>query len=220
MKKLFLLLGILLLIPAMVYSTPITIDLNTGIGVSFQDEGTLTADQTTLLRDLDDSWAPATIGTVTHDYYATGGSDLFFDAISLNFDLSSVGWDTITSATLRFYTQKGAYGDYGPSQLLWQHYEILEGAYNDTHEDLSPIGGIGIDFGKGTILASNLTIRWLESDIPVSWITADDFDVTLRLWNARIDKVELSVSPIPEPSTCLLLCFGLIGMIGIKKELG
>lgn len=213
--KLFSVLFIFLLLPVMVYAVPITIDLNSGAAISFQNEGTLEAYQTTLLQNLDNSWAPIKTGTVINDYYATGTSQNYFDAVSLNFDLSSIGWNNIENATLRFYVQKGDY-----IREWWHHYEVLEGEKNPLHGDIAPTGWDGlINFGD---YESNEVVGWLESDIPVSWITANasnDFYITLRLWNVRIDKVELSVNPVPEPSTCLLFLFGIIGMSGVKKKI-
>ena len=50
MRKLFLCAIIFLLISPTAYATPVTFDLMSGIAVSFQNEGTTQADQTTLQR--------------------------------------------------------------------------------------------------------------------------------------------------------------------------
>ncbi len=195
----------------------ITIDLNSGI--SFQNEGTifsLEKDQTSLLHALDDDWAPGLIGfgLVVFDYYATGTDLRYIDAVSLNFDLSSVGWNNILSADLRFYSQKGNYGE-----TSWGHYAILQGAFNPLDQDKDPIDAVGpiVDFGSA---APNATVDWLQGAISPSWITGDSFDVTLRLWNVRVDRVELlvDVGQAPEPSTMFLLVTGLLGVMRYARR--
>jgi len=171
----------------------------------FQNEGTLTQNHFSLLSKLDGQWGPSTGGTVTFNYYATGTSSKYWDAISLNFDLSPVGWSNISSATLRFYTQQGAYPN-----LDWHHYQVLQGAFNPSYQDNSPTGWSGlINFGN---YGSNGLVGWLEAPVPVSWITTNNFDVTLRLWNARINYIELQTTVIPEPNTILLLGSALLGI--------
>jgi len=202
MKKCILAFVVLLVLAAAA-SADLTIPLSSATSTSFQNEGTSMADHTWLLSSLDGKWAPLIGGTVKNDYYATGTSDDWWDAVSLNFDLSSVGWENIVSAQLAFYTKQG---DYWRSD--WHHYEILQGALNPTHEDSGP--GVGIDFGGGFP-------GWLYEPIPLAWITtpaSNNFDITLRLWNARIDKVEL-LATVPVPGAVLLGLLGL-GAAGVK----
>lgn len=172
--------------------------------VSFENELVFqTVDHSALLADLDGQWAPSvTPGVTTHDYYATGGGKKWWDAVSLNFDLSAIGSEHIASAELRFYAQKGTYVEPG-----WHHYRVLPGAFNPTDEDRNvepPFDGL-VDFGDP---GDNGLVGWLSEPIPLSWITDDSFDVTLRLWNARIDKIELDVVRAPLPGAVLL---GLLG---------
>ena len=184
------------------YSFTYTFQLSDAIG--FQNEGTLTQNHLALLNSLDNIWGPSTGGTVTFDYYATGTSPQYWDAISLNFNLSPIGYQYISMATLRFYTQQGAY------TTSWHHYQVLQGAFNPLNQDLAPIGLPGLtDFGNYGV---NGLVGWLEAPVPLSWITSNNFDITLRLWNARIDYIELQTNVIPEPNTILLLGSGLLGI--------
>jgi hypothetical protein len=187
-------------------------------GRSFQDERTFQmADHTALLTELDGQWAPLSIAG-SRDYYATGSSYRWWDAVSLSFDLSPVGGvKHIVSAVLRFYTQQGTYVD-----TTWHHYELLEGEFNPTHEDDHAVTGAWpglVDFGD---YGSNGVVGWVEAPVPTSWITTDIFDVTLRLWNARIDKIELDVVSAPLPGAVILslLGFGSTGLLARLRRRG
>ena len=91
---------------------------------------------------------------------------------------------------------------------------MLQGGFNPTNQDYGPfnanIVGTLTDFGGAGALPQNTTVGWLEASIDTSWITSDSFDITLRLWNARIDRIELEI--VPEPSAIALLAIGLAGL--------
>jgi len=184
----------------------IVVPLSSATSIGFQNEGTPTADHTALLKDLDGVWAPSTSGTVTYNYYATGTSSSWWDAVSLHFDLSGVGFENILSAQLAFYTQQGDY-----TYSWWHHYEVLPGAMNPTHQDTDPVVTGLVDFGNH---GNSGLVGWLYEPIPLAWITGDSLDVTLRLWNARIDQVQL-LATVPVPGAVLLGVLGL-GAAGMK----
>lgn len=192
---------------------------------AFQDEGTLSADHTAVLSTLDGNYGAELSGTVNQSYYATGTSPGFFDAISASFDLSGIGYDNVDSAELRFYVQKGAYatldGTAGFSSLnnSWQHYQLLEDAFNPTNEDSSPFNAGIIDFGEGIEFAQNSVIGWVSASVDTAWITSNDFDITLRLWNARIDRIELAVTQVavPSPSVFALTLLSLFALGYVKR---
>ena len=212
MKQIMKLATVALMVMALWWSPThadlVTVPISSATSTSFQDEGTLTFDDTAKLSSLDGDWAPSTAGTVTVDYYATGTSVRYWDAVSLNFDLSGVGYDEILSAELAFYTQQG---DYGVYDATWHHYEILEGAFNPTHQDIGPTVAGLVDFGDH---GNSGLVGWLTEPVPMAWITGNDLDLTLRLWNARIDQVELR-AVVPVPGAVLLGILGL-GAVGVK----
>ena len=190
----------------------ITIDLNTG--TAFQNDGApLSADHTALLKDLDDSWGPGTTGGIA-DYYASGLGAFWLDAISLNFDLSGIGYSNITDLELRFYVQKGDYSlvnindpdHWNPLNPNWEHYQVLQGAFNTTNEDWGAPAMYNNNYGFidfygdwSDIADRGHVFGWISYPIDLSWVTSDNFDVTLRLWNARIDRVELVANTAPAP---------------------
>jgi hypothetical protein len=200
------------------------IEISSGTAVSFQDEGTLTADQTSVLNTLDGNFGPIPTGTVTQSYYATGTSAAYFDAISLNFDLSSVGFANVGSAELWFYVQKGDYATIDGSDAFnagrnaWEHYQVLEGSMNSSNQDATPFVSGTTDFFGGGTKAANEVLGWVSASIDNSWITSDSFDVTLRLWNARIDKVELRVNDVSAPSAGILVLFGALCAFATRRS--
>jgi hypothetical protein len=153
--------------------------------VGYQDEGTgCVAEQShlPLVTALDGVWAvdPSSCSGINYNYYATGSSSAYFDALALQFDVS--GYSTANyDATLRFYLRDGGYS------TAWHHYKVY-GTFKDNSEcyDVAPssCGGNPESFANGFE-------GWIEEPLDGS-IWEDGF-LSLRIWDARVDKVELKL---------------------------
>lgn len=208
---------LIILVPGLLFANIIEFNFTPESAITFQNEGSPTeVDQTAILNSVDGQWAP---GIVKYDFYNNGISTAYWDAISLNFgleDLSGAPLDLncITDATLRFYAQKGSYYN-----NTWEHYFLLPGEFNPEYQDIIVNNPVPIDVNGAELF----TEGWVEANIPLDWITQNDLGLTLRLWNLRVDGVELNVAnncsaPVPEPSTLLLLIFNLGGIIAFRAR--
>lgn len=149
--------------------------------LSFQNEGTLEYDDLEKIMSLDSTYAPTTYGTVVLDYYANGTMPDWFDAVSLAFDVSGVDDTSGWSGFLQAYIEKGDCAGAG-CDTNWHHFITLPGEKNPSYQDDPPSSLFkSFDFDKG----------WIYDTIPGSWITDDTLEITLRLWNARVDVVRL-----------------------------
>jgi len=88
--------------------------------------------------------------------------------------------------TLRFYIFDGGYS------VSWHHYEILQGKYNTTHQNISPPAAAtpwddSLDNGPNALLIE-ITLNHWEWDSGSFWMT-------LRLWDAKVDFVQLIITP-------------------------
>lgn len=162
-----------------------TVVLKPITAVSFQDEGTAGFDDTQWLIEQDDVWGPSVVGSVKNDYYATGNGKDWFDAISINFDVTGFSIDTHTPI-LRFYAQHGSYRD-----SFWQHYLLQKGKENQLLNDTVPPTKIAeantIDYTSG---------KWIEAELPKEFWAEDSLWLTLRLWNVRVDAIEMYMKPL------------------------
>ena len=184
--------------------------------VAFQDEPDppTQADVLPAVSDLDGIMSPVDIvpvGPVTANIFANGGSTLYFDALSLEFD--PAGMD-LNDLALQVYLRKGGYQD-----TSWEHILLLAGAFNPTSEDLG--AEAGIDVLPGGILPSHADYGWYE--IPFDATSDPDYTLpggnvalTLRLWNWQVDQVLV----VPEPATACLLMAGLLAAVTRRKRRG
>lgn len=167
---------------SMIYQTEI---FSPTVVTSFQNEGTAGVDDTELLLSQDEQWAPSLVGSVKNNYYATGNGADWFDALTVKFYLPDRNPESYT-AILRFYAQHGDYSD-----SFWNHYLLQKGKENQAQSDSWPptevAGAQSIDFAAG---------KWIEIDVPIDYWTGDELWLTLRLWNIRVDAIQLKLVPI------------------------
>ena len=130
------------------------------------------------MTDLDGNWAPTVVDPVTRDWYITGPYVAYWDAASVRFDLSEMGHENIMSATLRAYIRDGNYSS------QYHHYDLYLG------EKITTDGDDG--YGGHDSFTDGMT-GWIEHEVPINWITDDDLWLSLRLWDARVDRIELDV---------------------------
>lgn len=169
--------------------------------IAFQNEGDTNLDTLLAVSSLDDSWSPADVapyGTISTDYYANGNDPQYLDAISLEFE--PTGLD-LTTLKLRCYLQKADYVN-----PFWEHYQLLPGKYNPHNQDEGGAGPPNFppDVTRhslvGTNLPNNTVIGWLEfpfdaTSHPAYIMENGNIGLTLRLWNWRVDAVQLVGEP-------------------------
>lgn len=186
---------------ALAHGQTVTIPLSSG--VSFQNEGTLTFDDTARLIAQDGLWGPTVTGTVTQNAYATGTSPTWFDAASLSFDLAGAGVNylDITSASLEMYIRNGNSGGWTTHSYL-----LLPGAFNPTAQEAGPLG-----------TPFNLPNGGLVSEpIAPGDFTSNTFSITVRMWEVNVDMVRLVVNVVPTPGAAAML--GLAGVASLRRR--
>ena len=160
-------------------------------GIGFQgSESSVVEDHTSYIQDLDGNWAPPTT-LVPNNYYATGLDANYWDALSVKFDTNEYDPSEYT-AVLRFYAKKGSYWN-----KQWYHYIILKGEKNPKYQD-ADWEAVSNDPKVHSI--SNSGGSWFEEVLPGSYWNSGSFWVTLRMWNVKIDAVELVLIPKEPPS--------------------
>lgn len=168
---------------------PPIVTLKPKSATSFQNEGTTSTDDTNLVQDKDGFWAPSSTGTVTQDYFAAGVGDKFFDGLSLQFDVgdrSHVNY----RAVLRAFVQHGSYGLFPrDGDDRWDHYLTLPGQQNPDYQDVDPFNVPNAE------VINHSTGKWIEIELSPKFWSEGVIWVTLRLWNIRVDAVELVLTP-------------------------
>jgi PKD repeat protein len=160
-------------------------------GIGFQgSESSQEEDHTSYIQDLDSNWAPPTT-LVPNNYYATGLDANYWDALSVKFDTNEYDPSEYT-AVLRFYAKKGSYWN-----GQWYHYIILKGEKNPKYQD-ADWEAVSNDPNVHSI--SNSGGSWFEEVLPSSYWNSGSFWVTLRMWNVKVDAVELVIIPKEPPS--------------------
>jgi len=147
----------------------------------------LQQDVTGEVASVDASWAPNTDGCLLFPYFATGSSTHFLDAISLRFETGLQG--PLAGGVLRAFLTKGDYEDICESCASWHQYRLYQGAFSVDDEDCDA----GVCVGSSDFPSDRTWAGWIEISVPPSWFVGASLEVSLRLWNARVDAIELDV---------------------------
>lgn len=151
--------------------------------------GTQTATQQVSTRD--GVYSPQREGCILFDWYGTGNSAEALDGISVHFHVPPA---TEEDLVLRLYLQRGDHTDLDPLHNHVHSLKIYRGPFNSADQDCNwpECGSIEDEFPGDRHWEG-----WVERSIPSSWVVDNALDVTIRLWDARVDAIEL----IPSHST-------------------
>lgn len=99
------------------------------------------------------------------------------------------------SGSVRAFVQLGSYGLIPGADDSWNHYLALPGKQNPAYQDADPFDVPNtqvIDYSTG---------KWIEMELSPKFWSEDVIWVTLRLWNIRVDAVELVLAPKQSETT-------------------
>lgn len=160
---------------------------------------------TNLVGVWDGVYAPVVEECVVADFFATGSSAGYLDALCARFDLSALGAeDPAAVITLHAYVRKGAY-----TVTSWHAVRLYPGLFNATDQDCDTPGvcwTAGDEFP-----GEDAWEGWIARSMPHEWVSTGLLDFTLRIWNARIDAIYVSVD---RPTTTRRTTWGRLKLVG------
>jgi hypothetical protein len=171
-----------------------TIELPPTSAIGFENDyqgcgpGPTSQDVTVEVSERDHSFAPRVEGCVLADYFATGLSQGYLDAISAHFDLQGVAVPSGAQPLLRIYVRKGSYAP------TWHALKLLPGSFNHEGEDCdAPSCWSTADEFQGDPHFEG----WVTRYVPLDWLNGLQLDLTVRIWNASVDAIVLTFEGTP-----------------------
>ncbi|NET69825.1 MAG: PEP-CTERM sorting domain-containing protein [Sphaerospermopsis sp. SIO1G2] len=148
--------------------------------------------------------------TTNHIYNGTSGGPLFGNFSLINtfpFNPNDLDGFSITASNGNLITALGAWNASGDDELFITFYNeldvVMESVFISASQTQSSFGGIVNSQG-----ASRVEIT--ATGNANRWIAIDNLQVSLQS----------STRSVPEPSSLLSLCLGLVGILGLHKKSG
>lgn len=160
---------------------------------SFQDEGTREKRETSKIKNIDDDFAPSGYGTTkNNDYYLNDESESYFDALTVYFDVGRYNDKDYTpylNLTIRVGDSREGLHHYAVIQT-YDEYDSRSGYYYST--DYSDIDD---PTKKPYCIPFSADGEWtnVTEEIRHEIFEKEEFWITIRFWNAQVDKVCLSL---------------------------
>jgi len=185
------------------------------------------------------------ISTIFHDYGTgtgkvdPGGNDpLYADYVKISdnsserfwdvFDFSTLNFDTITSFDLTLdFSDAGATGIFWGIQFPTEDWRVRPATstssatntlFDLTNSQARMTQTLSFDTGNldifDEIVNNKKFYLWFAEETNNWWTGDDDFN----LYSATLDIYGTQTDPVPEPTTLLLLGFGLLGIAGVSRR--